>query len=110
MRAVTWHGFTIVCVDVDEDSEFDDQRAITRLGFLAPKLKIEDIDKAWAIQQSRGNHVCIEIDGVPVNPVSDKEDNVKYLRTTEELSTDDPLLDLPSISVYRAEERLDQIQ
>lgn len=108
-------GFEIGCVDLREESEFNDQRAIERIGILAPILKEKKLDVAWSMQRKKQegdaehHYVHLKVDGVVRYPVAKKHNNHKYLSMTGELSENDPLLDLPSIAEYKQQERLDNL-
>lgn len=107
---MTWNGHSIVCIEVDEESEFDDPRSISAIGFLAPKLKVQETGMAWGILKSRENYLCLEIDGKPVNPVPETVNGVKYLRTADALTPEDPLMELPTHEVYKNEARFSAIR
>lgn len=107
---MTWNGFNIVCVNVDEESEFDDPRAITEFGIQAPKLRVKAADMVWSIQQSRGHYVHLEVNGEEINPIPEREDGVRYLRVADTLTSEDPLMELPTCTEYKLQERVENAQ
>ena len=101
------HSWEIVCIEVDEDSDYDDCRAITTLGYRAPSLRKKDSDVVGArIHQGHSDfHVVVDGERVPLQ--ADREEDVHfYARTLDEDSPDDPLLDLKSCTQYEMDEHL----
>lgn len=101
------YSWEVLCVDVDEDSEYDDCRAVDEIGFrVAAGLRRKTMDTA-AVMVESGNtdyHVTVDGERVPLQPVVDEPP--RYLRTLDEDSSTDPLLDLPTCAEYEMEQRL----
>lgn len=106
---MTWEGFPIACIELKEESEFDDPRSIATFGILAPTLKKKAADKVWAIQQSRGHYVKLEGDEQSINPTPDTVDGVRFIRVADEPSPDDPLMDLPTCEEYEMDSRFENL-
>ena len=104
------HSWEIVCIEIDEDSEFNDCKAVSELGYHAPvfKTKSSDVVAAQIHQGHRSFH--IELDGVrhPVT-VGRHPDVNFYARTLDEDDPSDPLLTLDSIAKYRMDNKLGDI-
>lgn len=96
---MAWHGFEIVCIDLADDSEYSDPRAITHVGYEAPSLTISPLDKVAAIQASNVGtrpFVHLKVNGTPVVPEVKELDGTRYLRVADDFSPDDPLMGLPT--------------
>lgn len=104
-----WEGFEIVCVDVNQDDEYDDCRAIEQIGFLAPSLNLDARVKAWESLEKRPYWYHVEINGEQVHPVPDKVGNRKFIRVADENTPDDPLLELPSCAEYKRKQQLEAL-
>lgn len=104
------HAWEIVAVDLDEHSEFDDPRAVDRIGYeVAGSLKTGSVDAACLKMESDLSGYYVVRDGrrLETEPVVDGE--LQYIRTAAENTPDDPLLDLPSIEEWRSQERLSEL-
>lgn len=110
-ETMTWDGFEIVCISIDESAEYDDPRAISRLGILAPSLTMKQIEVAWSIQQRKddSSYVHVDVDGEPARPTPDRIDGVRFLRVADEPTRDDPLMQLPTCTEYEREERFEAV-
>lgn len=108
---MAWDGFEIVCITLEGSAEYEDPRAISRIGILAPTLTMKDIEVAWSIQDGKedSSYVHVDVDGEAVAPTPDRIDGVRFLRVADEPSPDDPLLGLPTCEEYEREERLDEV-
>lgn len=105
------HSWEIVCVETDDDSDFEDCRAITQLGYLAPTLrkKSTDVVGAQIHQDHRAFHVVVDGERVPLEAARDEAVNF-YVRTREEDDPEDPLLRVPQCSTYELEEHLEDVR
>jgi hypothetical protein len=104
------HSWEIVCIEVDEDSDYDDCRAITTLGYRAPSLRKKDSDVVGARIHQGHSRFHLEVDGERVQLQADRSDDVHfYARTLDEDSPEDPLLQLGSCTQYEREEHLEEV-
>lgn len=105
---MAWNGFEIVCIGLKDEGEFGDQRNIAEVGILAPTLTMKSIEVAWSIQTEKEDrpYVHVDVDGTPTVPTPDKVDGVRFLRLADELSSSDPILNLPECESYQRDERL----
>lgn len=104
------HSWEVVCIEVDEDSEFDDCRAISTIGYRAPSLKKKSADVVGArIHQGHSDfHVVVDGEQVQLQAASDPDVNF-YARTLDEDSPSDPLLELENCTDHELNERLEGI-
>lgn len=89
------HSWEVACIEVDEDRDVEDCRAITEVGYYAPSLTMKSADVVGA-QLHQGHaayHVVIDGERVPLQAGKDPDAHF-YVRTLEEDSPDDPLLEL----------------
>lgn len=101
------HSWEIVCVELDDDSDFDDCRAISALGYLAPTLRKKSADVVAARIHQDHSNFHIEVDGERVPLRADRHPDVDfYTRTLEEDRPDDPLLDVKQCQTYEMEEHI----
>lgn len=104
------HSWEIVAVDVDEHSEYDDPRAIERLGYIvAGSLKTSEVDAVCLKMESDLSGYHVVHDGRRIDTQSVVADDRQYIRTADEDRADDPLLELPSIEKWKGEKRLSGI-
>lgn len=109
---MVWHGFEIVCVDLAEDAEYNDPRAISAVGYEAPSLTISPLDKVAAIQASDvGSRpfVHLLVNGDPEIPAVEEVDGKRYLRVADEFTPDDPLMSLPTCDEYEFQKETEHI-
>lgn len=104
-----WEGFEIVCVERDEDAEFDDCRSIDTIGVLAPSLKRHDHDVAWASLQKRPYWYHVDVNGEAVHPEPDTDGDRKFIRITDGRTEDDPLLQLPDCDEYELQHQFESL-
>lgn len=104
-----WEGFEIVCIELEDDSEYEDCRAIEEIGIHAPSLRKHEIDKAWASLKKRQYWYHIKIDGELVHPKPAKENGRKYIHVNQELTPDDPLLQLPRCKKYQRRKEFENL-
>lgn len=100
------YSWTVRCVGLDDDAAHDDCRAITTLGVeVAHNLREKDADLVASNLLNDNAAYHLEVDGerVPLQGASDGSH--MYVRTRDEDTSDDPLLDLPTIEEYRRAER-----
>jgi hypothetical protein len=98
------YSWKVRCVGIDEDSEYDDCRAIHTIGKeVAHNLKEKQVDMVASqiANENAGYH--IEIDGEKVPLKAAKGEMGMYVRTLDEDSPDDPLLELPTIQEFQLE-------
>lgn len=104
------HSWEIVCIDVDSDSEYDDCRAITELGYLAPTLNKKSSDEIGAQIHQGHRAFHITIDGTRHQLKSDRQQDVNfYVRTLDKNSVDDPLLSIEACSSYQLEDKMSEL-
>jgi hypothetical protein len=103
------HSWEVVCIGVDEESEYDDCRRIETLGYdLNNRVKEAAVDKACLMMDSElsGYHVTVDDRRYDLEPVVG---DLKYVRSLEEDSPEDPLLSLPTLEEYRRTRRFDAV-
>ena len=97
------HGWEVVCLDIDETSDYEDCRAIKRIGFhVANSVKKEPVDTTAGKIRSdlSGYYVTSGGEPVPLQPA--KADGASYVRSLDSDSDNDPLLSLPSCTEYES--------
>jgi hypothetical protein len=104
------HSWEVVCIAVDGESDYNDCRAITKIGHNAPTLKKQDTNHVAAkIHQGHSDyHIKPNGTHVPLQAVRDDELHL-YVRTLDEDTADDPLLDLPTCNDYELSSQLESI-
>jgi hypothetical protein len=101
------HSWEVVCVEIADDSEFNDCRAIDEIGYLAPTLRRKPASVIGAQIKQGHKNLHITVDGREVQLQPAKDDDVHfYVRTLDEDSSDDPLLDQQSCDKYELEDRV----
>lgn len=100
------HSWEVVCIDVDEDSEYDDCRAIREIGYLGPTLKRKSANTAAAQIRQGHSRFHFEDDGERVTLQGATDPDVHfYVKSTDADSPDDPLLELVACKQYEMDER-----
>ncbi len=104
------HSWEVACIEVDEDRDVEDCRAITEVGYYAPSLsrKSADVVGAQIRQGHAAFHVVLDGERVPLRAGTDPDVNF-YVRTLDEDSPDDPLLDLRTCTDLEREEQYQDI-
>lgn len=105
------YSWEIVCIEVDEESKFDDCRAITELGYRAPSLKKVSANAIGAkIHQDHSMyHITVDGERVPLQAAKDPDVHF-YTRTLDEDSTNDPLIEMVSCTRYEMDEHLKSVK
>lgn len=94
----------------DQDSEYDDCRAIEEVGFMAPTLRRASANVVAARIHQGQSDFHLERDGrrIPLQGVKDPDVHY-YVRTLDEDGPDDPLLQLPACTTYEREQELSKL-
>jgi hypothetical protein len=102
------HSWEVVCIEVDDDSSFSDCRAISQIGYKAPSLKKKDSNNvSGRIRQGHSDyHILVDGRRVPLESAKDPDVHL-YVRTMDEDTTDDPLLQLESCSSLELSKRFE---
>ena len=103
------HSWKVACVEVDDERDVEDCRAISEVGYYAPSLsrKSADVVGAQIHQGHAAFHVVLDGERVPLQAGTDPDVNF-YVRTLEEDSPEDPLLELRTCrGLERAERNRD---
>jgi hypothetical protein len=104
------HSWEVICIELDEDNEYDDCRAITTLGYLAPTLRKKSADVVGARIHQGHSNFHIEVDGERIPLRADRRSEVSfYARCLEEDSPDDPLLDIKRCAQYELDEHIEGV-
>lgn len=106
------HSWEVVAIGMREDAESDpaDCRAIREIGYLAPTLRVKDVDTAGKMIVQGHSQWHVTVDGEALALVAVEEESDHYCRTLDEDSPDDPLLALPTISAWEKGERMERIR
>lgn len=107
---MAWDGFELVCIEVDEDADFDDVRAITGVGYLAPSLRRKSHEYAWWLVANHDPALFVRTDSGVARPTAETVEGRKVIQVADELSPDDPLLDLPTCDEYRSDQQLQHVE
>lgn len=100
------YSWKVPCVGIAEDSEFDDCRSIRTIGKeVANNLREKQVDMVSSQITSGNTAYHIEVDGERIQLQAASDGPRQYVRTMDEDSSTDPLLDLPTIEEYKHEER-----
>lgn len=99
------HSWEVICVGYGDEPEYEDCRAIEEIGYKAPTLRRKKVDAAGTMIESGLSNFHIDQDGRKI-PLQRAKDKYVYVRTLDEDSADDPLLDLPTIQQYKLEKNL----
>lgn len=102
------HSWEILAIELDEDSEHDDCRALHKVGYhVAGSLKESRVDEVASKIDTgiSAYHANLadrrrELEAVTDGPMM-------YVRTLPEDSPTDPLLDLPTIAEWKRERQFD---
>lgn len=104
------YSWPVRCIEVDEESEYDDCRAIQTIGKeVAHNLREKRVDMVASMIANETAAYHIERDGRQIPLKSAKADGKMYVRTMDEDSPDDPLLELPSIQEYELDEKFSEL-
>jgi hypothetical protein len=104
------YSWEAVCIELDSDRGYDDCRAIETIGFLAPSLKKSSTNTAGAQIKQGHKQFHIKIDGQKVSLQNAKDPELhQYVRTLDEDSPDDPLLDLPRCQKYELDNHIENV-
>lgn len=102
------YSWEILAIGLDEDSEYEDCRRVDKVGYrVAGSLKESQVDEVASKINSglSAYHTNVAGSRWEVEAVTDGP--TMYVRTLPEDSPDDPLLELPSISEWKAKRRFD---
>lgn len=100
------HSWEVVCVEREDDPEFEDCRSVAELGYLvANRVRTAAVDVPYyqLRNDNAAYHVVVDGEERPLEPAM--EGTRKYVRALPEDSADDPLLDLPTTDEYETEQR-----
>lgn len=100
------YSWPVVCIGVDEESEYDDCRAIHTIGKeVAHNLREKQVDMiaSQITNENAGYHLVVNGREIPLQAA--KHDSKMYVRTMDEDSPEDPLLELPTIEEFELEEK-----
>lgn len=104
------HSWEVACVEVDAERDVEDCRAISEVGFYAPSLsrKSADVVGAQIHQGHAAFHVEIDGERVPLQAGTDPDVNF-YVRTLDEDSAEDPLLELRTCTDLEREAQFEDV-
>lgn len=90
--------YEIICVDVDQNSEYDDCRCIERIGFPAESEGIATRTPAevYDMIEEDGHTIFVEHEGSETEVIADTHGDTKYVRSSPNDTEDDNLLEQPS--------------
>lgn len=104
------YSWKVLCVGVDEDSAFDDCRAIHTIGKdVANNLREKKVDMVASQILSENAAYHIVVDGQEIPLKAGHSETGMYVRTLDEDSSDDPLLDLPTIQEFELNEKFENL-
>lgn len=91
-------SYRVKCITIDPDSSFDDCRAIAELGFegMSKDVVTKSPETVHSIIDKPRTDVYIVVDGSKVVLKQVEHEDGKYVRTADEDTEDDPLLNLPA--------------
>lgn len=91
-------SYRVKCITTDPDSSHDDCRSITELGFegMSKDIVTKTPETVHSIIDKPRTDVYIVVEGSKVVLKQVEDDGTKYVRTADEDTADDPLLDLPA--------------
>lgn len=100
------HSWEVLCIGIDDDSEYEDTRQINEIGIkVAENLQVHSVGKI-AIQLNSNNTAYHMKQGDEKIPLQGSVDGAKqYIHTLPEFRDDDPLLTLPTITEYQKADR-----
>ena len=98
------HSWEVIAIELHDETEFEDCRAISEIGYRAPVLRTRKVDSAASMIDSGLSRYHIDLDGRQVQLKAAKDEYL-YVRTLDEDSSDDPLLSLPTVTEYITEEK-----
>lgn len=105
------HSWEVVAIELRDEvtEEPEDCTAISELGYLAPTLRVKDVDTVGKMMVQGHSQWHVEVDGEEraLEPV--KRNTKHYCRILDEDSPDDPLLALPTVPEWEQGERLDRL-
>jgi hypothetical protein len=104
------YSWKVVCVGVDEDSEYDDCRAIHTIGKeVAHNLREKRVDMVASqiTNENAAYHIVVDGEKIPLKAA--KSETGMYVRTFDEDRSDDPLLDLQTIEEFELDARFGDI-
>lgn len=100
----------IVCIEINEDSEYDDCRQITHLGFLAPSLTKRKMDRVWwSVNSSNVGGYFVWHDEQIHKLQAAEDGDYRYVRAADEDTPSDPLLNLPTCDEYERSDRYEDL-
>lgn len=109
--STSMYSWEVVCIGVDEESEFDDCRSITRLGYKSPSLTTKSSDEIGAQMHQGHRNMHITVDGSHHELQAGRHfKEYFYARALDHDSPDDPLLSLDSVSEYKMENMIEEIR
>jgi len=106
IKYVAMHSWEVLCIEIEEDSHFDDCRAISKIGYKAPTLRKKSANAVGArIHQGHADwHANVDGHRFKLKGAKDPDKHF-YARTLTEDSPDDPLLSLQKCSDLEKEKR-----
>lgn len=103
------HSWEVVCVDQESEGEVGSCRAITTIGYLVANSVRKLDPHTAALRIDSGNlafHIYHNDDRLTLQKAG--EGTSAYVRTMDTDSPNDPLLSLPSINEFEAEQKREQ--
>lgn len=100
----------IVCIEIDEDSEYEDCRQITHLGFLSPSLTKRKMDRIWwgVTSANVGGYFIWHDDQVVPLQAAEHEGH-RYVRVRDEDTPNDPLVNFPTCEEYERSDKYEDL-
>lgn len=98
------HSWEVVCIEWEEEPDFDDCRGLDKIGYMAASLQTKRVDSVGSMIDSGISNYHLDLDGVRI-PLKAATDNGYYVRTEDQDTPDDPLLNLPTFQEYKMEEK-----
>jgi hypothetical protein len=105
------YSWEVVCVELGSNRDYDDCRAIETIGFLGPSLKKTSTNTAGAQIKQGHKQFHIEVDGEKIPLQNGKDPEIhQYVKTLDEDSSEDPLLDLQRCGKYELDNHIENVR
>lgn len=90
--------YEIICVDINQNSEYDNCRCIERIGFPAESggTATRTPAEVYDLIEEGGHSIFVEHNGTETGVIADKYNGTKYVRSFLNDTEDDNLLEQPS--------------
>tara|TARA_A100001037_G_scaffold303684_1_gene338340 strand:+ start:10690 stop:10980 length:291 start_codon:yes stop_codon:yes gene_type:complete len=89
------HSWEVTCIELRENSEYDDCRSIEKIGFkVASQIQKRNIDQAYSMIESNLTNYHVVVNGEDIALVSANVGDIRYVRTEGSDTSEDPLMKL----------------